>query len=637
MNCGNCGSKIEPGRKFCGVCGAPVPDEDFGKPIDNNQMQVGEQSAANAQMSNGEQYVNGQMQVGAQSAANVQMPNGGQPVKGQAVGVQPPYMYQQPQKKKSVFPLIIGLIFSFIAISVVIFAIIIGTALKSQVDLSSNSDSDDKKIKPATFASTEEVADSSDEASSEATEAEATVSEARTPTLYTGPLNYYQGKWVLDLGGVFFNYQGLYNVDFANHQYSLAQTADRSESLIFDQTEGKIYYMPSDLSAIQFATDACNADIAHFGGALFYVRPITDDGSIGNLYYYDTATGKSELIAERVISNSPCISPDGKTLAYTVHKKKADELYVTVVGEGSLQLGTGAFIPYAVSNGSSALYFINTEDDIFCKYNFSKDESVIICTASEINRYLVNKDITEVVVTTDDYTYYCGLIDDEPQIAFHSKLASVFTEADSSPYAMYGGIIYDIDSFSDVLLVSASGDACALNTAESGFNSLPQSMANVNYITYSNINGTYDAVYAANGKLYRATTNGANDFEETVLFEDFEVYDCLVSYDHKDIWFLNYQGDLYYFTEETGAEKIDSGIDRYSTGDSFNYAWSVDTGYIYYTKDNVMYRAYNSSAGIEKVMDNVGDLDYSNAKIYFITADGEALYIMMGDEFVQVG
>lgn len=615
-----------PNQQVNGNVGQPM--NNAGQPMNNGQMPNGQpQRMPNSQPTNGmnQPMNNGQPQP-AQGMPNI--PN------------RPPYMpnnmAQQPKKKDKVWPTVLAIII----VALLIVGIGVGAFVmlaKKATDLASN---DNPPITPATHVTTEAEEEdknsgSEDESTEEATAEDtssqtAQVSEGKTPEVYTGSLNYFTGDWITDLGGgIFVNQAGNVNTDIIGHSYGITFTADCTEAMILDTTTVQFFYLNADLAMIEFAPGATCCDIAHDGGHLFYVMPTNDDHTEGDLYLFDTKTGASELVDKKVVANSPCISPDGKTVSYAKNNSKGYAVYVAGYNLKTTRVTDEIAVPYTVSNDAKIVYYWDSESEGLYRYERATKTKTLICEG-EIKHHYTNKYCTEIIAVTDNGTYFCSDTFENPLTVFEGEFHSIFTDYMINDYSQFGGLLLDVEDMSDVLIASTNGNAYILNKLGDDFIDLPRSLVQVDTILLCDTEGT-SFIYAADGKVFRADSDGDSSFTETVLVDDVYVREVLGNYNGEEIWYVTTDGDLYYMPMGGTGELIEKGIDEYSSDDSHNFAWSVDTGYMYYTKDGVLFQCYNSSATIEQVMTDVFDLTYSQSKVVFLNQDLTAIYVIYSD------
>jgi hypothetical protein len=610
MQCRNCGAELNQNDKFCGNCGAPVPEQ----PVVNNQYQ------------DPNQY---------------QGPN---PYQYQNPYPYPQYYQQQytnppkqltPGKKAANIAIVVAMI-AFIIVAYILIFYNVFTKYTSLYEdtfediiegyedsFDIDDDKDDDKAGLNQGYDDEEYEDYNYDEYADVT----------TPTAvrqYTGEYAYYtQDEWIAEVEGLIVNDTGDYLEQFLGTQFNLLLTRDHKSGMLIGGS--KFYYINSDLKTVEFAPGTECAELCFEGGYMFYVLPTEGEGDDrrGDLYIFNTSTGISDMIASDIFLMSPVISPDGGTVAYTRVDGNKTYLCLSGLEKEEQKVLEGEFRACSVTNDGSFFYTDPKQDKL---YRYKDGKSAELASLGEFTRYYLDRDMDEILITNGRETYYSDVSMDKASLVYDNGISTEITYALCQGYGQYSTRLMDVPTLKDVAFVAVDGGVFFVKEDGKGAIALDQKYTDIDNMKYDSATG--DVLYSTKGVLYKANYK-TGDNKAEVLYDKEYVETFFASYDLKDMWISTEDEKLYYFDgEKTELVEEDINFDYGADGDGV--CWSADDGRLYYMLNDDLYSVYDSKASVTEVKDNVDYFGTSFGKPFFIAYDKTALYMYLNGDFYWV-
>ena len=278
---------------------------------------------------------------------------------------------------------------------------------------------------------------------------------SKKPYEYTKPNERaYDGTRLYESYSYIYNDKGEVLTNFAEkdcYGLDVRFDADRKHG-IFMKYEN-CYLVNADLSFKQIASKCSYAGISFDGTYAYYYS------SAAGLWLYNIETGEETLVSET--GYRPCISPDGKTLAYYVYSLNGEKgLCIGGIGREETIIDScenGFYTPYAVSNDGKTVYYIMSSgnDNGFYCINNNKPKRLI--SSYPYDCYF-DRECKKVIYNDSDSAYYYDTDCKEPVLLTDaSKYMDIMIYgAEVCRLEMSGewGIV-DTDSFSDVAMILA--------------------------------------------------------------------------------------------------------------------------------------------------------------------------------------
>lgn len=169
-------------------------------------------------------------------------------------------------------------------------------------------------------------------------------------------------------------------------------------SIMAIRVDNVIYYVKGN-TLTKVDEDASSMRLATSGKAIAYIS----EGS--SLYLY-TIGGDSVKVEDDEVVSSYTISPDGKSLLYSIYDEDKNEYPVYYFnGKESVKIASNGN-PCGVSNGGKYIYYssVNDKGETYLYfYNKSKEEKTKLET---IKSYYFNEDLSQVVILSEDMKTY---------------------------------------------------------------------------------------------------------------------------------------------------------------------------------------------------------------------------------------
>lgn len=620
MYCSKCGCEIKEGGKFCGNCGTPVQNQ-----MAQNYTAV-DQSAGERQVQG---YPGQYPQMTPQGYAGS--------------GTQQQYNSRQyndfryvnrPQpapltRKKRIMNVI------FVVVCVIVIVACYGyltyrTYVMTMDALSPVIDEFEEVMEDYDDYGYEEYEDEEEEASEDY---EIEYVHVDAPD-YEGPYNYYKDEsWYVSAEGLIVNSKGETNDKLLGQELDSSTNRSMTEGMIL--TEEGFFYVNAEGKAVEFAPGAKCAELAFDGGTMFYV--ISDEKEsegdeepgLGTLYLFDTATGLSEMLEENVIDNSPVISPDGRIVAYT-RLTGADTYSLFIAGHEleEKKIADGHFLPCSVNNEGNLFYTDKDQKEI---YRYKNDEAVKVHSGEAFNNYFVDSDVDEILLSSEDGTYYCDSEMEQAALMYEGSLVTnMHTPGIHQAYGQFWARLLDVKSLKDLFFISKSSDVFFINPDGKSALVLKEKYDDIDNIVFDCV--SRGLLYCYNGVLYKAQVEG-DGIDEEVLYDEKDVSTFIAGDDLKNIWLLIDDDICYLKGKEAVTVVPDYLID--SDNEGLLFVWNVEDNKLYFYETETLYSVYDSESSTEKVADDVYSLFKIYGKLCYLSTD-DSLYLNINGEFVKV-
>ncbi|MBR4670695.1 MAG: hypothetical protein IKO84_08850 [Butyrivibrio sp.] len=645
LYCKICGQTVNENQKFCTNCGAPVEHDASSAKNENAQQNDHAQDNINAQQ--GARPISNEnaaqssyiplQNTGAPQNPNMGMnPNMGRPQNPNYGMPQNPNMgvnpnippYVAPPKKEN--KVLVAVLLGILALSVILGLVsTVRNIYKSVNGGTYNSAFKEKEEEESDTYTTvgEEDDDSKDASDENGANAKYAAEE------YNGPYDYLNGEWVVPVESAFVSSSGYVNSEYLGESMLIAQTTDLSRGMVL--VDNGFRFINSDASDINFAPEARCADISPKGNSIFYVvsTEARDGYEIGKLYILDTDNGKTELIAENVVSDSPVISPSGKYVAYL--KDMGGENFNLFIGGKDVK---EELVDIELS------YPICVSDDKTMFFTHEADRSVIaydgalcypIFKDPDIKSTFINTDCKEILISGTKGTYYYKFNHDEEEKKItDSEIKGIITDCLSQPYGQIANTTFcDVTSLQNILYIADDQSIFAINPNKYGVTMLPHSFSDLTNIIMKGEGENRKVLYSYGGILYQFVFDDEKSLE-SVFYEDKKVDSFVSSFDLKKIWIIS-DGELYYLEKDKAtlvASDIPSNVDPLGDG----IMWNVEDNWLYYLKDGKLYRVNTTEDSNQVVSKDADVLTNVYGKLYYLPKARDSVYLFMNGEFKEV-
>ena len=385
-------------------------------------------------------------------------------------------------------------------------------------------------------------------------------------------------------------------------------------------SENNQLFFVNSKGVFKVSDDVSDMKISYDGKYISYID--SDD----TLYLYNVGKKSKEKIADEV-NDEYAISPDGKTVLYSVENDDGDdELFVSVNGKSTKLVKD--LLPIGVSNGGKYIYAYSDSDlytvtmkgdknkissDRRGGYGFNRDNTEILFftkSGTDVNAYLSVKGDDKIKMSSSDL-----------KMLLPQNHASTRTDFDMMDYDGMNGEAYDISSFknqafvgvTDVILVDKKGENEKI-------------VKNVVSPVLTN-DGKY-VYYIKAQNLYRSLMK--KDAESEKLASDVKSF--AVTNDGKAAYFIDKDDTLRFVKGGGKSEKSEKILDDASTMvmTSKNVILCID-------KDNNLYSSKNGSSKNKVTSDAQFVMASRNYAYYGVQKDDKAsIYVSNGGTSFKV-
>lgn len=439
---------------------------------------------------------------------------------------------------------------------------------------------------------------------------------------YADTKDYVQAYWSLEKG-IYEGEISTFNVLKNGNESLIAYILDGNND------SSALYYMKSDLEPKLVAENVGTYAVSYTGDYIAYVQADGFEG--GELYLYCVKDGKITQIDTDVFPGYLCLSPTGKVVAYLKNYESYTEndLYIGGVGIKNQKVDDDGSMPVAVSDNGKTFYYVDDSSKLYI-YNGKDSEKV---SSSGCSNFWVNKDVSEILYTKDEKTYY-----HEPKMEDPVKISDEALYGVALPERVIsfedprvgGSIIAGMKSFKGCVL-ELSGGLYWLN--DKGTDTIK--ICSTIYDYKLSADGK-SILFIKSGDLYRIKKIG-NNMEAELLYDE-EYVDYVTASDNlSKIYIVVGDEELFYLKGKNKTERITNDL---STDDYYSYviAYNEDMKKIFFIENDTLCYAGTNSKSKVKVWDDVDDVERFLNMILFTTTEDDVVnvYYMNGKEPVKI-
>jgi hypothetical protein len=576
MNCSNCGNILQPGDKFCTVCGEKTK---MIPPVNENAVEQANNGISWGQSPQIDPAFGQQMpgQMPGQQAPMQQMP-----------GVNP-NMYMNYNQMQAAPKKGNGLkIAAIAAIAVVVLAGSGFGAYKlfsgSGSSARGNGDDNGGADQPAVLASNDVTNGSSEEPDSPDAPKQ-TNNAAPIDENSHGTQNRQEGSYIYEVDGALYNDKGSYNLDFEDKNGYFHGVYSKGHDSLTVVDQNALYYINSALDVEVLTADAYTGGISFDGNYAYYVSSY-DSGST-DLYIIDLAQKKKTKIDKEVSTYGVVLSANGQYAAYIKYSSSGRSTYLAGLEKEPVLVSAEDCDIYSVTNDGAVIYSTEKDDQekLFCYENGSNKQ---IADFSP-NKVLTVNDFTKFMFKNSENSLYYYELGMNEATLITEGCENFFDDSNCTKIDYYY-IVFDSDSFDGLPFTTESGQTVIFTGADKELVTLQDDKIYDLAYTLKGNGSKYVLLGDSREKLVTYTLNdGKLSSEETALAS----YIGSFSYD-KDlerIWYVSRDEELY-LIQGGEAKKIDDEV-VYSYGGSTLYDSCTDA--LYYVKDDTL--RYVDAAG----------------------------------------
>ncbi len=464
-------------------------------------------------------------------------------------------------------------------------------------------------------------------------EKKAAEAEKNSPYVYKDQnTRAYDGPRIYESYSYIFNDRGECLTDFYEEgSYGLAITYDvdrKDAALLVDST---LYYINADLEYKMIEEDVDDAGVNYDGGYICFK-------SRRGVCVYDVAQDQTFVVD--AYGNSPCISPDGQTLAFYNYQDGKKKLYVGGVGKARQQVDEidgGYYNLHTISNDGKTIFceIIKTGNMAFYCINEGDKEKLL---GDYVWNCYFDRDCKQVIYERESkYKYYNATLDEEEKLS--NKLLSGKLEILGVGYCTGSyyerDTIIDTDSFADVIMLSTGEGTYCLE------GKIPK-LVPIRGEGYAPCCGFTEAgpacMYSSGGELYRVVYENGKVNTQVIPLDEENRYDLTKGDTVDELFYVTYEVDedsssythyLYYLkVGEQPLRIADLGSDSYG-----DIKWDKHTKKCYYISDGVLYRCDRDGRNVETLFENCKSLNYEYSDyepVGFTDIKGDKYIILEG-------
>lgn len=356
---------------------------------------------------------------------------------------------------------------------------------------------------------------------------------------------------------------------------------------------GSLYYL-TDKVSILVDDNVYQFILSDNGKGIAYVRDFDRETQTGNLYLYN---GKQRnRVATGVYRDSVQISPDGKSVAYTVRQAGDPPVYTGYIAiNGKKPAPLGRNLPLAVSDGGKYIYAAQTDPsagrtaDLYVKRG--RKETLLRARINTSDfQLLLNEDYSQAIIN-DGGRSYLTVKGSEPEPVGRYPLRAVVTD-DRIPgrTTNYGLVtVYKRDDLRNTAYFNGSNDIVYLGA--SGESTVVQRSSRLahpvdvhlyfdgfgfNWTAYVDEDQTALLYIDDQRRLYRKSLEAP--MEPARLLAD-NAHCFVASPDLRHIYFLDDENALYYIGGRGKPKQLAADVDR------MKLVTSPDGETVYFTTD----------------------------------------------------
>ncbi len=378
---------------------------------------------------------------------------------------------------------------------------------------------------------------------------------------------------------------------------SVSYSADNSLTVV--KTYEDTLYVVKDGKAVEVDEDIDSFKISFYGDTIAYMKAV--ENHIGELFLYNVEKEEAVKIDPEAYEENYVLSPNGKAVAYIGNcevemdawwgytKVISGDLFVSKNGKDAEKLYKDA-APIAVSDNAKYVYYyedVQNKDGKFC-VNGEK----ILSSISDIEKMFFNDDMSELLYEEEDNTRYYRASKKNDVKVKGSGLSSVLLPENTliSSFADGNASYVGIDTFNETVLSLESGYYYMYGKGEEA-----EKVTSYAYSMQISEDGK-GLLFVESGNLVYIK-DVTKSREETVLAEELEISNLKASRDLKKIYYLDYEGELFFLKKNGKSVSISDDVTGYVYSDKF--------GGVYYVEDEELFYATTSAKSRKSIADDV--------------------------------
>ncbi len=347
----------------------------------------------------------------------------------------------------------------------------------------------------------------------------------------------------------------------------------------------------------------------------------SNDRAEGVLRVFDGDT--THTISSEFYPNSNfCVSPDGSTVIYSADYDGEDFTTYMWKGGKSTSLDDNLY-PLAVSNGGKQIYFVDDGK----LYVQKGDDRTRLTSDDSVAWVYFNKNNSEILFSTYDDTYLC--VEGGERFSLDGNMSSLVlpvgvNQAYSSSYSQIVNV--NLSTFKNVFY---STDAGVYRITEE-FESERAVKSNDGAMLADD---EKTIIYRSSGAVYMV--DGFNKSAQATRLVDESVSDFRMSSDGKTLYYITYDGDLYYKKGTSEPKLIDYDLSsersQFAFHEKSNAVFYINDGELYSSKNGEKPALVNSVASDDLlfiVSSGVVVIYNSNYEIAYWSSDGVVFHSM---------
>lgn len=222
-----------------------------------------------------------------------------------------------------------------------------------------------------------------------------------------GTQNRQEGTTIYVVDGGLYNDKGSYNMDFYKEDGYLRSSFAKANSAMTIVDNDALYYVNAALDVEVEAVDIDYGGICYNGNALYYVTGYSNEDQ--SLYIVDKNEKKKYKIDDEVMGSDLMMSPNGTKIAYTKYDDDGFNLYVAGIDMEPKMVYKGFCDVYCLSDEGQLIYGAAPEDDDdkYSMYCFRGTDSNKKIGDIKPSKIYTTEDFETVMIRTrSDYNLY---------------------------------------------------------------------------------------------------------------------------------------------------------------------------------------------------------------------------------------
>ncbi len=328
-------------------------------------------------------------------------------------------------------------------------------------------------------------------------------------------------------------------IKLEGYMYDYSMSMDGTAAAVLIYNEGSIgyslYYVNNKATFI--ADEVYEAVIAASGKSVAFSKVRENESLTTELCIW--SDGKITTITDDCSAYCPiAVSPDGKTVAYTVNDEDADEDEEGYIGYyyNGKEIEIGEDIqPFAVADGAKHIYYQKDSSSYVQKGTDSDSRNKL---GEDIYDFFYNRDLTSVIYNNGSKSYISRNGGSKEGLSglFEGLLLPQGVEEFTDDY--YYSRIYDISDFTDTFYMTSEDSVIHIN----GKYETNRVASNVDRAQLVQDGKTI--IYQKGDSIYKV--NGMKEDAEDVELVEEDVQDFIATSDGKAVFFYNTDDELMY-------------------------------------------------------------------------------------------